>query len=650
MGENTASQTDSAKKPGPAKKSKRRQFQGRAAKIIRFVTIAITIYFLVFISGILNYLDIFIYPERHHAFVLMYVMVMTYIYYPATQKSSREKVPWYDIIAILLSVCVNLYILINSIDIAKRPYIPPTLLEKTFTLIIVGLILEGVRRTTSLLLAGIGLLFFIYPFIAGHLPAFLFSRSQSLSRVAEIIYVFPQGIYSHLLAIFATLIIAFLQFGAFLQASGTGEFLTRIAYGLMGRFRGGPAKVAEVASALFGSINASGVANVALTGPITIPLMKKVGYRPQFAGAVEAVASNGGQLVPPVLGLSAFIMMDLLGISYLTIMITAIIPAILYYTALFLMLDFEAAQLGLKGLPQSELPRVSEILKEGWPYLIPIPFLVIMITVVNWSPQTACIWGILVVIATSWMVKGKGMRLGNIADALAKGAETMPQLGVTICMAAILVGSIQLTGVGYRMAGGLVALAGGNLFFLLVLTALAAMFMGLGMPTSSVYILVAILLAPGLIRAGLDPLVSHFFVFYCGLTAMLTPPVCLVAFVAASIAEAPFMKTGWLAMRLGIVVYIVPFMFAYSPELLMIGSPDKIALAVVTALIGVVFLSAGMQGYLFKTAGWPERVVFLAAGITMMMPGLTTDLIGLALGLLAVIYQILTRKLQHSTA
>ena len=628
----------------PQKQSKRRQFKGRTAKIIRTLNIVIAIYCLLFIVGALNYLNIFIYPLRHYAFVLMFVLVMTYLYYPATQRSSRESVPWYDVVAIILSIVVNLYIIIYSIEIAKRPYIPPTLLEKGLTLIIVVLILEGVRRTTGALLATIGLLFFIYPFIAGHLPAFLFSRSQSLNRVAEIIYVFPHGIYSQLLGIFATLIIAFLQFGAFLQASGMGEFLTKIAYGLMGRYRGGPAKVAELASALFGSVNASGVANVALTGPITIPLMKKVGYQAHFAAAVEAVASNGGQLVPPVLGLSAFIMMDLLGISYLTIMITAIIPAILYYTALFLMLDFEAAKRGLKGLPREDLPNPSTVLKEGWPYLIPIPFLIVMITVVNWSPQTACIWAVVVVIATSWLVKGKGMRWRDIGNALAKGMETMPQLGVTICMAAILVGSIELTGVGYRMAGGLVSLAGGNLFLLLMFTAIACIFMGLGMPTSSVYILVAILLAPGLIRAGLDPLVSHFFVFYCGLTAMLTPPVCLVAFVAASIADAPFMKTGWQAMRLGIVVYIVPFMFAYSPELLMIGSVGNIILAIVTALIGVVFLSAGMQGYLLKPAGWAEKILLLAAGITMMIPGLATDLIGLGLGVLAVVYQLLVRK------
>jgi TRAP transporter 4TM/12TM fusion protein len=329
-------------------------------------------------------------------------------------------------------------------------------------------------------------------------------------------------------------------------------------------------------------------------------------------------------------------------------MITAIIPAILYYGALFLMLDFEAAKMGLKGLPKEELPDARAIFRRGWPYILPIPALVLMITLLYWSPETACIYGILIVIATSWMVKGKGMRFKQIGDALVKGVETMPQLGVTICMAAILVGSIELTGVGYRIAGGLVSLAGGSLFLLLVFTAFACIFMGLGMPTSSVYILVAILLAPGLIRAGLDPLVAHFFVFYAGLTAMLTPPVCLVAFVAASIADSPFMKTGWQAMRLGIVVYIVPFMFAYSPELLMIGTPMNILTAVVTALIGVVFLSAGMQGYFLRNTSMIERAILLAAGVTMMVPGWTTDLIGISLGILVSLYQFFMQRRQIS--
>ncbi|MFC2003530.1 TRAP transporter permease [Chloroflexota bacterium] len=622
----------------------KRQFKGVAAKVIRVVTVVFPIYLLLYASGALIYLGAFIYPIRHDALTLMFVLVLAYLLYPATKSAPRDRLPWYDAVAIVLSIAVNVYIIINCIVIVTRPYTLPTVMEQAFSVILVVLILEGVRRTTSPALAIIGLIFFIYPFVAGHMPSFLYSPSQGLPRVAEMLYVFPLGIYGRLVDIFATLVVAFYLFGAFIQASGAGEFLTTSSHALMGRFRGGPAKIAELASALFGTINGSGTANVALTGPVTIPLMIKVGYKPHFAAAVEAVASNGGQLMPPILGIAAFIMVDFLGVPYLTIMMASFIPALLYFAALFLMLDFEAAKTGLKGLPPQELPSFKKALMGGWLYSVPIIFLVVLIVVVQYSPQTSCIYALVVVVIVSWLIKGKGMGPRKIMDALSRGVEQVPQLGVVIAMVSILVGGIELTGVGVRLTGGLVTLAGGNMFLLLLFTAFAAGVLGMGMPTSGVYILVAILLAPALVMVGLQPIVAHMFVFYFGLTAMITPPVCLTAFVAASIAGAPFMKTGWQAMRLGIVIFIVPFMFAYAPELLMIGSAGQIALAAGTSLIGVVFLSAGLEGYLLKSAGWPERILFLVAGMMMMIPGLTTDILGVALGSVAVLWQFIGRR------
>jgi TRAP transporter 4TM/12TM fusion protein len=467
---------------------------------------------------------------------------------------------------------------------------------------------------------------------------------MTLGRMADLLYVFPHGFYGRLMTLFTTLIAAFLAFGAFLQVSRAGDFLTATAHALMGRFRGGPAKVAELASSFFGSINGSGIANVALTGPVTIPLMVRVGYKPYFAAAVEAVASNGGQIMPPVLGIAAFIMMDFLEVSYLTIIKATLIPAILYYVALFLMLDFEAARTGLTGLPREELPLLRNILRSGWLYLVPIAVLVILIAGFSYTPETACIYSLVLVIVVTWFMKGKRMGLRELADALEKTGGAMPSLGVVIAMVSILVASLDVTGLGVRVTGGLVELAGGNLLFLLSLTAVAAMILGMGMPASGVYIIVAILLAPSLVQIGVEPLVAHMFVWYYGLTAMLTPPVCLTAFVAASIAGSPFMKTGWLAMRLGIVIFIVPFMFVYSPELIMIGAPGEVALQVTTALIGVVFLSAGIVGYLFKPVGRFGRAVFLGAGLTMIIPGLGTDIIGFAGGSLMTLWQLVGRS------
>jgi len=622
----------------------RRQYKGIPGTLIRAITVLFPIYLLLYISGVFNYTNIFIYPVSHRALTLMFVLVMTYLWFPASKGSPRDRLPWYDAIAIVLSIAVNLYIVLFSEKLTERLYVPPTILEQAFTLIIVALILEGVRRTTGLTLTIIGLLFFIYPFMAGYLPAFLHSRSQGLPRVAEMVYVFPHGIYGTLLDMFAVLVVAFLQFGSFVQRSGAGDFLTSSALALMGRYRGGPAKVANLASALFGTISGSGVANVAVDGPITIPLMIRAGYKPHFAAAVEAVASNGGQIMPPVLGVAAFIMMDFLGVSYLTIMKASLIPALLYFGALFIMLDLEAAKTGLRGLPPGELPSLSKVLKEGGLYLVPIALLLLLITVLDFSPETSCVYALLSVILVSWLMKGKKMGPRKIADALMDGIQETPQLGTVICLASILVGAIQLTGVGVRLTGGLVTLAGGNLFLLLVFAAIAALILGMGMPTSAVYILVALLLVPALVMAGLQPLVAHFFVFYYGLTAMLTPPVCLTAYVAAAIAGASFMQTGWQAMRLGIVVFIVPFIFAYSHELLMLGPPGPIILAAVTAFIGVLFLSSAIEGYLLRPASWLERILFLVAGLLMMIPGLTTDLIGVAAGAVAVVWQLATRR------
>lgn len=625
--------------------SKRRKFSGIPGKIVRAISILFPIYLLLYISGVFNYIDIFIYPVSHRAATLTFVLVMTYLWFPATKGSPRNRLPWYDAIAVVLSIAVNLYIMLYSIAIVERPYQPPTMLEQAFTVIIVLLILEGVRRTSGLALTIIGLVFFIYPFTAGLLPGFLHSRSQGLPRVAEMVYVFSHGIFGTLLDMFAVLVMAFLLFGAFIERSGAGDFLTKSSLALMGRYRGGPAKVAELASALFGTISGSGIANVAMTGPVTIPLMKKIGYKPYYAAAVEAVASNGGQIMPPILGVAAFIMMDFLGVGYLTIMKASLIPALLYFAALFIMLDLEAAKTGLRGLPAQELPRLLHVVKEGGLYLVPLTLLVVLIAAFNISAEVASVYSLLAVVLTSWLMKGKGMGFRKIGEALEQGVQEMPQLGTVICLASILVGAIQLTGVGVRLTGGLVTAAGGNLMLLLIFTAFAAMILGMGMPTSAVYILVALLLAPALQQAGLPPLVAHFFVFYYGLTAMLTPPVCLTAYVAAAIAGSSYMQTGWQAMRLGIVIFIVPFMFAYSPELLMIGSIGQILQAAIIALAGIVFLSASIEGYLFTHASWAQRIVFLVGGVLMMIPVMTFAVIGAALGVAGVVWQLIGRRL-----
>jgi TRAP-type uncharacterized transport system fused permease subunit len=589
---------------------------------------------------------------------------------------------------IALSVLVNIYIILNALILANQPHRLPNLFEQSLGVISIILILEGTRRTAGLGLAITGLLFFIYPFITSWMPAFLEGRNQGLPRVVEMIYLFPGGIYGQLLTLMSSLVTIFLIFGAFMLISGVGDFFVNLAYGLMGRFRGGPAKVAVVACSLFGMINGSGAANVAAIGPITIPMIKKVGYSSTHAAAIVSVASNGGQIMPPVLGLAAFLMVEFLGVSYSTIALTALIPALLYYVSAFIQIDLEAVKLGLKGLPQNEIPTYRKTFAKGWPSIIPIGVLV-WLMVSGYPPVTACFVAVIALLAVSWfspdirlawpsllpilvlvglvlygvppglagmaclaamvvialIKRDLNMRWNKIKDGMFAGMQTIPDTGVTIVMAGILMGVLDLTGLGIRITGGLVAVAQGNLFVLLALTAIAALILGMALPTSTTYLLVAMLLAPALIKVGMTPIVAHFFCFYWGLAAMLSPPVCPPAFIAASIAGAPFMKTGWLSMRMGIVVFIVPFMFAYNPGLLLVGDVWSIILATIFAVFSVVWLSAAMEGSFLRVINWAERIVFVIAGLVIIVPDWRIQVGGIALGALTLLFQLRKRKL-----
>ncbi len=616
-----------------------RQYKGLAGRFLWWLDVLFGTYVVLTMAGIFQMLGLFILSLRYDAIFLMYVLVLTYIYNPMTKNSPRDRLPWYDAIAILLGIICTGYIAIMAAELPERPSAEITTLEVVLGSICVLLVLEGVRRTVGTVLTVLGVLFLIYPFISNHLPAFLECSPSSLDEVIRLLYVFPYGLFGPLLHIFSSTVAPFLVFGSFLLRSGAGDFFISLATGLAGHFRGGPAKIAVIASGLFGSISGSPMANVTTTGSITIPMMKKLGYPSHFAGAVEAVASQGGQIMPPVLGAAAFIMMDFLGVSYLTIIKAAIIPALLYYTALFLMLDQEAVKRGLKGLPREELPSVKGVLANGWPYAIPVVVLLVLIGPLKFSPQTACVWSIAAVVGCSWLMKGRGMRPRQIGDGLGSGMRLLPNVCIIMEVAAILVGISELTGLGLRITGGLISLAAGNMLLLALLAAFSGIFLGMGLPSSGVYLMTAILVAPALIQAGVAPIVAHFYCWYYGLSAALTPPVCIVSFVAARIAEAPYMKTGVQGARLGVVIFIVPIMFFFGPELLLMGAPGDVALAVVTAFIGVFFLSTGIGGYFFRPTNWLIRIPLLISGVMLMYPGLPTDLIGISLGFIATLWQ-----------
>jgi TRAP transporter 4TM/12TM fusion protein len=442
------------------------------------------------------------------------------------------------------------------------------------------------------------------------------------------------------------IVFAYILFGEVLYKMGGGQFFIDIALSIMGRFRGGPAKVSVLSSSLFGTISGSAVANVMVDGWFTIPLMKKSGYSSVFAGAVEATASNGGQIMPPVMGAAAFIIAEFLEIPYAQVAIAAFVPALLYYFGLFMQLDLEAARAGLRGLPRTELPSIKKTVSKGWMFIIPLIVLVIALFVLYLSPQVAALYATGTVVVVTLLRKdirhtwGWGMVLNLLQE------TTRAMLEITAIAAAVgfVVGVIGYTGLGLSFSRVLTEIAGGNLFLLAVLTAAASTILGMGMPTTAAYILLAVLAAPAMIKNGITPLLAHLFVFYFGTLSMLTPPVALAAYAAASIAGAPMMKVGYQSMRLAIAAYIVPFVWLYSPELTLTGPLGKIIFTIFTSFLGIAAVSIALERYFIRDLRWPEIVLFVGSGIILFWPNVLGQLLGLGIFLLLLFIQFRNRR------
>jgi TRAP transporter 4TM/12TM fusion protein len=532
-------------------------------------------------------------------------------------------------------------------------------------LLMLLVVLEGARRSLGRLLPAVALLFLLYAYCGPWMPGWLAHKGYGLERIVEELYMTDGGIYGIPIAASATYIVLFVLFGAFLQATGGGQLVIDLAHAVAGRFRGGPAKTAVVASALMGMISGSPVANVVTTGTFTIPLMKRTGYPAVMAGAIEACASTGGMFTPPVMGAAAFIIAEFLGLPYVRIMLAAAIPALLFYWAVLLFVDIEAVKLGLRGLPREALPPVRQALRGRLHLIGPLVVLVAAL-VVGYSPMKSAFWAIVLLVALGLPRRETRMSLGQSYGALEAGAaNTLPVAAACAC-AGIIVGVVGLTGVGVKFSAVLLRVAdyssviaaplqglglpaagaatvSATLTSLLALGlgALAALVLGCGMPPTAVYIILASLAIPALTTA-LEPinptnaaLAAHFFAFHFATIAAITPPVALAAYAAAGLSGADPFKTGLTACRIGLTAFIVPFMFAYSPSLLFDGPWLDVALATVTAAAGVVCISAATQGYLRRPLrGW-ARLVFLMAGLFLVKPGVWTDLAGLALGLMA---------------
>jgi len=497
------------------------------------------------------------------------------------------------------------------------------------------LILEMARRLAGLALVIIAGIFVLYSFVGPWLPGILQHRGYSMTRFFTYVYT-DQGILGPTIAISSTYIILFVTFAAFLQASRVGEYFVNFAFAIAGGARGGPAKVAVFASGLMGMINGTSAGNVVATGSLTIPLMKKVGYRPQFAASVEAAASSGGQILPPIMGAGAFIMSEITGIPYAEIVVAAIIPALLYFLSIYFMVDLTAQKNGMKGLPREDLPQFSKLARQIFLF---IPIIILIASLfMGYSVIRAGIYGMASAAVVSWLTPYP-MGPRQILYALEIAAKMTLQL-VAVCAAAgIIVGVIALTGIGTRFSSLLLGLADQNQAVALFFAMIVSIILGMGMPTTAAYAVAASVIAPGLVQMGIDPLTAHFFIFYFAVMSAITPPVALAAYAGAAIAQSDPMKTSVESFRLGLAAFIVPFMFFTSPAMLMQGTWFEVIHVTISAMLGIYLLSAAVQGWFFGALSMPLRLVLLVAAVLMITAGWLTDGIGLGVGLLIWLLQ-----------
>ena len=572
---------------------------------------------------------------------LCFALTLIFLLYPAMAKSPRGRVPLIDWVFILLSVISCLYITVNWEALSEAVRIAePTLVDMALGIIATLLVLEATRRTAGMALPIVAIVFVLYGFLGPYMPGILNHPGIPLNQFIGMNYLFSEGIFGVPLGVSATFIIIFIIFGGFLEESGGGKFFIYLACAFFGVVRGGPAKIAIFSSGFFGTISGSAVANVVGTGTFTIPMMKRIGYRPHFAGAVEAVASTGGLIMPPVMGAAAFVMAEIIGVSYVSICLAAAIPAVLYYLSLFVFIDLEAAKTGLRGIPKEEKPQFKEVIREGGHLLIPPALLVYLLAIVQWSPMKAGFYTILATVVMAMMRKNTRLDGRKLASALHKGATGALQVAAVCACAGIVISIVSITGLGLTFSSVLIQLAHGNLFLLLVLTMIASLILGMGLPATPCYIILAVLAAPAIVEMNISPMAAHLFVFYFGCISAITPPVAVAAYAGAAIAGSDPMRTGYTAWRLGLAAFIVPFMFIYGPPLIMVGTLIEIIQASVTALIGVAFLAASIQGFFLTRLVPVERIFLFAAALLLIKPGWITDLAGIVIGMIIAVIHV----------
>jgi TRAP transporter 4TM/12TM fusion protein len=599
----------------PDIKGKTRTLSGGFAVVYGLTAAAFSLWYL-YTSGFGLYST-----ETNRGFYLLFTSILVFLIFPAWRGAPAHRPSVIDIVFIAAAIACIGYWMDQYVPYAMFRVSDPNQWDLAMGAIAIVVILETSRRVLGPAIPIIAILFLMQLYFGPYLPGKLSHSGMPVDRILEFSFSTQEAMFGVVTATFATFVFPFMIFGAFLERSGAGTFFMELATALTGRWRGGPAKIATLSSALFGSISGSSVANVVASGAFTIPMMKRIGFKPHHAGAIEAIASTGGQIMPPIMGAGVFILATLTQRDYLGIAMMNVIPAVLFFTFILLMVDLEAMRTGLKGLPETEIPRVRDVLRRGWFFFIPL-IVVVTLLFMGYSANYGAFYGTVSTLVLSWLRKETRMGPRRIFHGLVAGAHNNTSAGAAIGSLGIIIGGIVLAGLGLKFSAVLVEFAGGQLFFTVILVTIISIVIGMGSSTTGSYIILAVVAAPALVHLGVDEVAAHLVVFYAACLSNVTPPVCVSAFAGAAIAGADPMKTGFAALKFGATLVLIPFSFVYVPELLLIGAPAEIAWAALRYLLGYAVLAMGIQQTEFLTgpiSQW-RRVGFIAAAIALLFP------------------------------
>ena len=617
------------------RESNTRVWEGKARIAVNCMLAAFSL-FCIYVTLFTSWLE-----EIRLTSFMAFVIFIGYLVFPA--KKGQQKVnymPWYDVVLMVLGTGAFLYYTVNAMSIIQQG---SNFEWYQIVIGIVGIIalMEVCRRSVGLPIVIVALCFIVYALIWGLANPSLWGK---LNYSVRYLFYSKEGVMSTPINVCSKFIVVFIIFGAFLERTGIGDYFIQIANVLVGRFSGGPAKVAVVASAMEGMVSGSSVANTVGSGSVTIPLMKRTGYKPEFAAAAEASASTGGQIMPPIMGAAAFLMADYIGVPYSNIVVRAILPAVLYFAGIFIAVHLEAKKEGLRGLSKDEIPKALPLLKQLY-LLLPLVLLVYLVSTSQRSIQYAAALAIVAAIVVSLFNKHNRITPKKIFEALASGGQGMITVAAACGVAGIIAGTITMTGLANTLINGIVALAGSQVIIALFLTMLCCIVLGMGVPTTANYCIMAATCAPILVRMGVPTLAAHFFVFYFGIVADLTPPVALAAYAGAAIAQAKPMKTAVTATKLAIGAFIVPYVFALNPAMLFIDTGvGEVILICITSVVGIFGVSAALEGYIIGHMYWYQRIISAVGGLLLIYPGVVTDVIGLLLVGVVVALQVIEKK------